>query len=435
MTLPKIKTPIPGPKSRRMLKELHRAECPHVTFGDREFPVFIDSARGLRVTDVDGNELLDFTAFFAVSNLGHAAPAAARALRRMAGRGWHAMGDVHPHVLKLEAARALTRFVPGDLSRVFFSSSGSDAVETAMKTAFLYTGRPGVIAFEGAYHGLGYGALQATHRRYFRGPFTRQSGNFVRFWEFVAEGEKSARQADEALRRLRVFLKRRPSRFGAMIVEPIQGRAGVRPADPRFLRGLKRICRECGMLLIFDEIYTGFGRTGKRFAFMHSGVRPDILCLGKGIANGFPISACVFPARIASAWGKSPGEARHTSTFLGNPLGCAMILEVLAELKRGGWIQKAETAGRELGAMLERLRVRHPRRIAGVRGKGLMRGLVLKKGSGAAVMKAALKRGLILLPAGPRSEVVTFTPPFGVRPAHIRQAERILDEVLGFVRR
>ena len=432
MTLPGIKTSIPGPNSRRFLKELHKVECPHVTFGSTDFPIFIKKAKGTSVFDVDGNRLLDLTSFFGVSGLGHAAPAIAKTIRQMSRHGWHAMGDVHPHVLKLKAAQAITGLLPQKLSQVFFSSSGSEAVETALKTAFIKTGKSGVIAFEGSYHGLGYGAMQAAHHKYFREPFTRQTGSFVVFKKFIEENTLDAQQINSELKALRRWIRaKKTKKIGAILIEPIQGRAGIRVADSRFLKGLKKICQQEKILLIFDEIFSGFGRSGKWFAFEYSGVIPDILCLGKGLANGFPISACVSSPAVFGAWGPSPGEAKHTSTFLGNPLGCAMILAVIGEMKKGQYIRRVSSTGNMLRHQAVRLQREFPQWIQAVRGRGLMLGLVFnKKEIARRVVKESLKRGLVILASGQNSEVVTFVPPFIITKTEITHSLKVIRTIL-----
>ncbi|MBF0254334.1 MAG: aspartate aminotransferase family protein [Candidatus Omnitrophica bacterium] len=432
MPLPILRTRIPGPKSQKLLKDLRRWECPHVTYGSRHFPVFVQKSSGTSVTDVDGNRFLDLTSFFAVSGLGHAPAVLAPVLERSAREGWHAMGDVHPHAKKLEAARALASFVPGGPWQVYFSLNGSDAVETAFKTAFLATRKPGVIAFRGAYHGLGYGAMQATHRAYFREPFLRQAGEFVRFLPGVFGSGADRAEIRKNLDGMEKELKCRGRRaVGAVILEPIQGRAGIRPADPVWLRGVRTLCRRYGVLLIFDEIYTGFARTGRWFAFEEYGVRPDILCVGKGMAGGIPVSACLASPAVFKAWGPSPGEARHTSTFLGNPLGSAMVCATLRELRRIRADRMARDKGAVLGAGLAELAARYPGLIREIRGRGLMWGVEMRDPSAAHhVVVEFLKRGILILGSGARSEVISLTPPFVLDRRETDFALASLEEVL-----
>lgn len=421
---------IPGKKSRQSISALRRLECPQITYSDADFPIFVRRAKGTRVWDVDGNEYLDLTSFFGVSSLGHAAPVVRRAAEKVLKSGWHAMGDVHPHALKLEAARAITSVLPSSLSQVFFSSNGSDAVETALKTAFLHTRRPGVIAFEGAYHGLGYGAMQVTHRAYFREPFVRQAKPFAKFAPFVSEGD-SRMAREQALGRFKKLLKDRVFRAGAVILEPVQGRAGVRPMDAELMGEVVRLSRRAGLVVIFDEIFTGFGRTGSWFAFERYGVIPDLLCLGKGMSNGFPISACVGNPQIFKAWGPSRGEAKHTSTFLGHPLGCAMTVATIGELKKNNGVQASQAKGDFLCEELTRWVSLFPKILKETRGAGLMRGLVFREPKAAAkAAKALLKKGVILLPSGENADVLSFTPPFTISKNDLNQALCMVLKVL-----
>lgn len=420
---------IPGPQSRRLIRELHRWESPHVTYTDPAFPIFIRKAKGCKVWDADGNSFLDFTSFFGVSSLGHAPEALRRVMTRAIRDGWHSMGDVHPHVLKVEASRALAAVLPASLRTLYFSCNGSDAVETAMKTAFLYTGKPGVLSFEGAYHGLGYGAMQVTHRAFFREPFVRQSKDFVTFAPFVTAGSLTWPKIDAAIDHIRKEIRRK--KIGCVIIEPIQGRGGQRTADVYFLRKLAEVTRAEGAVLVFDEIFCGMGRTGRWFALEHSGVVPDLLCLGKGMANGFPISVCAGTRRVMDAWGPSEGEARHTSTFLGHPVGCAMIVATVNAMKTGRIPERARKMGAFFESELRKLAAKHPAKVGGVRGKGMMLGLEISSGGGAGrLMKAALRHGLLVLPSGSKSEVLSLNPPLTISRAEILQGLRIIDKSL-----
>ena len=357
----------------------------------------------------------------------------------------HAMGDVHPHALKAKLARELSRLTferwlrnarnskleTRNSGKTIFCNSGFEAVEAALKTALLATGRRGVIAFEGAYHGLGYGALNATHRAHFRGPFASQLGEFGHFVPFPArEGEHAG--LENSIRR--EFKQRK---IGAMLVEPVQARGGINIPPPEFLPMLRRLCDEHGALLILDEIYTGFGRTGAWFACEHSGIVPDVICLGKALTGGFPLSACVGRADVMdAAWPESSGEAIHTSTFLGHPVGCAMALAQIAEMRR----LELPECSRRLGSLLldELKTTRAPNLELRARGAGLMAGLELVRPDGTPataealdVIKRMLHRGFILLPEGEHSNVISFTPPLTITAAQLRQAVRVLREELG----
>ena len=296
--------------------------------------------------------------------------------------------------------------------KTIFCNAGFEAVEAALKTAQLATKRPGIIAFRGAYHGLGYGALNATHRGFFRDAFRqqlREFGNFVSFPTTEKELRVTEREVAAAFQR---------GKIGAVLVEPVQARGGIQVPPPEFLPRLRKLCDRHGALLIVDEIYTGFGRTGRWFACEHSATVPDVICLGKALTGGFPLSACVGRADVMdAAWPASAGEAMHTSTFLGHPVGCAMALAQIGEIERYKLPERAALMGRRA---LEALReLKFPDGLRGeARGVGWMLGLELRLVNGEpataaslAIIKALLHRGFILLPEGEHANVISFTPP------------------------
>jgi 4-aminobutyrate aminotransferase-like enzyme len=438
--LPDLRTEIPGPRSRGLAARLHRVESRNVTMVGDEWPVFWERAEGVNVWDADGNRFLDFTAGFGVAGLGHSAPPVRAALADQSGRLLHAMGDVHPAETKVELCEML-----GDLTfgrwgagrgKVILGNSGSDAIEAALKTAVLHSGKPGVLVFEGAYHGLGYGALEASALEFFRAPFAAQLGRFAvsvpypfcyrcpfgHGGAFALEGGEFPNCCSACLedlaKRIRAEIRRRE--IGAILVEPVQGRGGevVPPRD--FLRLLRQICDEEKILLVADEIYTGLNRTGRLFACDHPEVVPDLICLGKALTSGFPLSACVGRAEVMDAWPESTGEALHTSTFLGNPLGCAMALASLREHARPETAEKVRAAGRHLRAALQKI---SSARIGDVRGVGLLVGVEIIAADGAPdpataarCVTGALQEGLLLLSGGRHGNVLSFSPPFDVTP-------------------
>jgi 4-aminobutyrate aminotransferase-like enzyme len=394
--LPFLTTRIPGPRSRALARELRRHECRNTTFVSRDWPVFWERARGSNVWDADGNRYLDLTAAFGVASVGHSNPRVTAATHRQLAKLVHAMGDVHPNELKVQLAAELSSLTFGrwdgkseirnQKSKILFANSGSEAIEAALKTAALATGKPGVIAFTGAYHGLTYGALDATAWNFFRAPFHPQLPGFT---VHTAPTESAVRAAFEQSER----------GIGAIIVEPILGRGGVVVPPPEFLPMLRRVCNEHRALLIADEIFTGFCRTGRWFAVEHWSVVPDLICVGKAMSNGFPISACIGRAGAMDAWPESTGEALHTSTHLGNPLGCAMALATIAEMKR---LKLDERARRLQG------------RLPG-RGLGLMKGVELPDAAACQrVVQLLLRRGILALGGGERGNVLTLTPPLTI---------------------
>ena len=486
------------------LDVLRRYESRNVTFieADGSWPIVWDRARGVHVWDAEGREYLDLTAAFGVAAAGHANPRVVRAGQKQMDRLLHAMGDVHPHALKARLARELSGItferwrvqkskVQGPRSKVrqsdwhgktIFCNSGFEAVEAALKTAMLATGNPGIIAFENAYHGLGYGTLNATYREHFRGPFVTQLGQFGRFVPFPkteADVREVSRRIESIFERAHSSRWRHPgahSGIGAILVEPIQVRGGVNIPPPGFLAMLRKLCDRFGALLILDEIYTGFGRTGAWFACEHSNTVPDLICLGKAMTGGFPLSGCVGRADVMdAAWPASEGEAIHTSTFLGHPVGCAMVLAQIEEIKRLALPERSRILGdsmlRILGSelRLRSLRVKmdtgtcqpgvrtalsaqgpvrgsadravrapfHDGLHMNIRGTGLLIGIELLTENGEpassialAAIKQMLREGYILLPEGEHANVISLTPPLTISEAQLRKTARALAKVL-----
>jgi 4-aminobutyrate aminotransferase-like enzyme len=236
--------------------------------------------------------------------------------------------------------------------------------------------------------------------------------------------------------RIRSIFRR--EKIGAILVEPIQARGGINVPPAEFLPLLRKLCDEHGALLILDEIYTGFGRTGKWFACEHSGVIPDLICLGKALTGGFPLSACVGRADVMdAAWPASTGEAIHTSTFLGHPVGCAMALAQIAEIRRLNLCQHSERQGKSLSAELSKIKTPKSKVICNARGVGLMAGLELLNPNGSPAtteslraIKAMLHRGYILLPEGEHSNIISFTPPLTITEAQLSRTVAELQKVL-----
>jgi 4-aminobutyrate aminotransferase-like enzyme len=427
-------------KTKKSLQLLRAFESPNVTFieEDGSWPIVWERAKGVHVWDAEGKKYLDLTAAFGVAAAGHANPNVVRTGQKQMAKLLHAMGDVHPHALKAKLARELSR---GTFERwsngiksgkTIFSNSGFEAVESALKTAMLATGKRGVIVFEGAYHGLGYGALNATHREHFRSPFRSQLREFGSFVKFPTSPEQLAK-IEQDIRRIFGCEK-----IGAILVEPVQARGGINIPPPEFLPLLRKLCDEFGALLILDEIYTGFGRTGQWFACEHTGVVPDLICLGKALTGGFPLSACVGRADLMdAAWPASTGEAIHTSTFLGHPVGCAMALAQISEIRRLKLCERSADFGNFLLAALSSIRNPQSTIRNSVRGLGLMAGLELNLPDGRPATEAALTaikmllhRGFIFLPEGEFANVISFTPPLTISKAQLSKAVVALAEVL-----
>jgi len=415
---------------------LCRFESRNVTFieSDGSWPIVWKRAQGVRVWDENGRKYLDLTAAFGVAAAGHANPRVVRDGQKQMAELLHAMGDVHPHARKAELAAKLSEITferwRAGTGKTLFTNSGFEAVEAALKTAFLATGRSNVIAFEGAYHGLGYGALTTTHREHFRVAFRRQLKEFATFVEFPSSPE------DLSAVEKRISTLLRTKQFGAVLIEPVQARGGIRVPPLALLQRLRALCEKFNAVLIVDEIYTGFGRTGRWFACEHSDVVPDVICLGKALTGGFPLSACVGKADLMDrAWPSSTGEAIHTSTFLGHPVGCAMALANIAEIQRLELVEASEKKGKKLIDSLRSLKSKKLQLSA--RGLGLMAGLEIFDQNGRsataaalAIIKRLLHRGFIFLPEGEHANVISFTPPLTITDAQLRSTVNALDEEL-----
>lgn len=415
---PQIVAPPPGPRARALSRGLARWEAPGInTLPDGVAAALLwAEARGANVLDVDGNRYLDLTAGFGVAAIGHRHPRVVAAVRRQAGRLLHGLGDVHAHPLRIELARRLARRTPVDEPQVYFAISGSDAVEVAVKSALLATGRPGVVAFEPAYHGLTLGALNLTSRAAFRDPFADHlHDHLVRLSYGCSSGELGAALAG--------------GRVGAVILEPLVGREGMIVPPPGWLATVAATCRRRRVALIADEIFTGFGRTGRWFAVESERVQPDLLCVGKALGGGLPLAAVVGRRALLAAW-RSPGEARHTATHVANPVACAAALEVLSVLAQERLVARAARLGRRLGARLAGWPERFGA-VAATRGRGLMWGALMGTAEDARrLAAAALARGVLVLAGGSDGRVVQITPPLVITGRQLALALDLLEESL-----
>ncbi len=445
LLLPEIVVSPPGPASRALAAELAEYESPNVTYLAEDFPVFWAEARGANVRDVDGNVYVDLTAAFAVAGAGHAHPRVVEAIREQAGRLLHGMGDVHPPEVKVALLRELAEVAPGGLTRAVLANSGGEAVEAALKTTAIATGKPRVLAFHGGYHGLTYGALSVSSREDFRAPFAAQLGRTAVFAPYPYAyrspfGDDPEEVAAATLRYVEHLLDTPGTAsegIGAVLVEPVQGRGGDVVPHESFLPGLRRICEERGLLLILDEIYTGFGRTGRWFACEHTGVVPDLLVVGKALTGGLPFAACIGTEEVMGAWPRSTGEAIHTSTFLGNPLGCAAALASIAVLREEKLIERSATLGAQLKSRLVELLGDHPR-VGEIRGIGMMLGVELVRDGptrkpapelAGQVVVELLRRGVLLLGGGIYGNVLSFSPPFVITEEQLEASLQALREV------
>jgi 4-aminobutyrate aminotransferase / (S)-3-amino-2-methylpropionate transaminase / 5-aminovalerate transaminase len=425
--LPQLVTAVPGPRSLALGRRLARVESRNITaLANR--PIFWTDAVGAAVSDADGNTYVDLTAGFGVAHAGHANPAVAGAIAAQAARLAHGLGDVYPPEPKVRLLERLAAIAPGPLGVSILAGAGAEAVEAALKTAVLRTGRTGIIAFAGAYHGLTYGALAITSRADFREPFRDQLFDGVRFAPFPRDGD--AATALDAVRTLMQQAERSAAPIGAVIVEPILGRGGLHVPPPGFLTGLRELCDGDRALLIFDEIYTGCGRTGRWFACEHDDVVPDILVIGKALTGSIALSAAIGTPDAMKGWPPSTGEAIHTSTFLGNPIACAAALAQLDQVEQLG-LHARTTA---LGATIRERADAWAARYDGVgppRGRGLLQGVpVAGAGRALRVADRCLAAGVLVLAEGEAADTLAITPPAVITDAQLAAALSVIEHAL-----
>ena len=380
--------------------------------------VVLDHGKGMRVWDREGKEYLDFLGGIAVLSLGHAHPAMVAALTDQISKLTH-ISNIYFSEPQILLQEELVRRTFAD--RVFFCNSGAEANEAAIKLARKYghtrrgIERPVILTAQASFHGRTLAAVTATGQpKYHEG------------FEPLVEGFRYFPYNDTAaFETLLASCEAEGPRVAAVLLEPLQGEGGVNPGDPAFFQRVRQLCDEKGILLIFDEVQIGVGRSGRWWGYEQLGVEPDAFTMAKGLGGGVPIGAL---AVKASADHFRPGE--HASTFGGNPLACRAGLTVIEEIERRGLLAHVTAMGELLERELDALVARHPSVLEGSRGWGLLRGLMLAEGAPAAaeVVRAAMAAGLLLVPAGPR--VVRFVPPLVIRPRQIRRAVKRLEKAL-----
>lgn len=381
--------------------EIIEIENQHTTGLYNKQPIIFTRGQGASLFDIDGVEYLDCAAGHGVANLGHAHPKVAAAMAEQAGT-LVTLFESFYNDKRAALMQKIASLVPG-LDRVFFCNSGAEAVEAAIKFARITTKRTNVIATMRGFHGRTFGALSATHNKKYREQFEPLVPGFSHIpYNDVAALEAAVND-----------------QTAAVILEPVQGEGGVYPADDAYLQAAQRICNERGALLIIDEIQTGFGRTGKLFAILHSGVTPDILCCAKAIAGGLPMGAVLIGQRVTNL---VPGV--HSSTFGGNPLACATALAALTVIEEEDLPGQAAAKGAYL---LEKIQEINSPLIREVRGKGLMIGIELRQKSGS-YLKALQERKIIALNAG--LTVIRLLPPLVITYEQINHLVEALTQVL-----
>ena len=436
MKIPHIKIKPPGPRARALIAQDQQYTAP--AYG-RVYPLAVNKGHGTVIEDVDGNLFLDFNAGIAVAATGHAHPQVVAAVKSQAEKFLHYCGSDFYYEPMARLAEKLCRIAPGrSPKKVFLTNSGTEAVEAALKLARYATKRHHIIAFLGSFHGRTLGSLsltasRASYRSHF-GPLIPgvhhiPYGYCYRCAYNLVYGSCGI-TCVETLEKDLFGQVVAPEEVAAIFVEPIQGEGGYVVPPPEFLPRLKEICRRYGILLVVDEIQSGFGRTGKMFACEHWDVEPDILCTAKGIASGLPLGAMIARADI-STWPRGT----HGSTFGGNPVACAAALATL-ELLESTLVQNAADVGPYFKLLLEKLKTKHPT-ITDIRGLGLMIGVELVKPDALKtpdvelrnqVILRAFEKGLLLLGCG--TSAIRFSPPLIVNKKECEIAAGIFDETL-----
>ncbi len=400
-------TPGLGPESRSWLIRQRRVFAPmgpRSPAGSAPFGVVFTEGYGCNLWDADNNRYVDLAGGFGSLLLGHSHPYVLRALDIQGSKLLQAMGDLYASDARIGFSTQLAELYPERDALVMLGQSGADVVSAAQKTALLATGKPGIVAFDGAYHGLSYGPLAACGLRpSYRQPFAEQLNPHIRFLPFPTD-------TTESIQALRRVVSEQP--IGAILYEPIQGRGGVHPLPSGWQEQMLDIAKAAGVVTIADEIWTGLGRTGAWFAsFGGAGptLVPDLVCLGKGLGGGLPISALVGRRQIMQHWSQAQ-EVVHTSTFAGAPLACATAVATLDVIRRFDLVGRSNEVGSRYRAAL--VAALHDLQVE-VRGAGMMIGIDLGERPGAAsrIMAQLLNEGYVVSTGGTSREVIVLTPP------------------------
>jgi 4-aminobutyrate aminotransferase/(S)-3-amino-2-methylpropionate transaminase len=430
-----LRTALPGPRSREVLDRLAATVARPLQVA---FPIAAAEARGATLTDVDGNVFIDFTGGVGCLNVGHAHPQVVAAAQEQLERFTHTDFTVIPYEVYASLAERLLARAPfrGPAKAAFFNS-GAEAVENAVKFARAATGRSAVIAFDGAFHGRTMLALALTSKTH---PYKAGLGPFApEVYRVPFPNAYRGPSAEEALAALRRSLATQvaPEDVAAVVVEPVQGEGGFVPAPPEFLRGLRALCDEHGIVLVCDEVQTGFGRTGRFFAVEHAAIEPDLITLAKSIAGGLPLSGVLGKAEVMDA----PEEGGVGGTFVGNPVAQAAALAVLDVIEAEGLVERSAAIGDAIRARMEAWQARWPQ-IGDVRGLGGMLALELvvdpatkepAPDLAAAVIRAAFARGLLLLKAGVHLSCIRVLVPLVIGDAELDEALAAWEEALAAV--
>jgi 4-aminobutyrate aminotransferase len=401
-------------------------------------PIIAERGEGALIYDTSGQVYLDFTCGIAVTNTGHAHPRVVEAVRKQAGLLLHGQANIVLHKPMLELVNELRTIFPPELDGYFFSNSGAEAVEGAVKLARQATGRPNVIVFQGSFHGRTAGTMSLTTSKtiYRAGYQPLMPGVFVAPFPYAYRYGWTEEQASQwCLEELEFLLltQTAPSETAAMLIEPVLGEGGYIVPPKSFIHGIAEICKKYGILLIMDEIQSGFGRTGRWFAFEHFDVVPDIVTIAKGLASGLPISGVVSRLDLMKKW----PAGSHGGTFGGNVVAAAAAVATIQAMREEHMLENARLRGEQLMSGLRHLQEQSPF-IGDIRGLGLMIGSEIRtpqgqpdKNSAKKLVHDCLDEKLMLLTCGPWDNTIRWIPPLVVSQDQVNQALRIFAKALG----
>ena len=427
-----LRTAVPGPRSQEILQRKDAVIADPLSI---YMPVVIDRGEGATLTDVDGNTFIDFTGGVGCLNVGHANPRLVEAVQEQAGRFFHTDFTIVPYETYVTLAERLVATAPitGQVKAAFFNA-GTEAVENAVKFARVHTKRPAVIAFEGGFHGRTLLSLSLTSKTH---PYKAGLGPFAPDVYRVPFAQDyrgpSARDALAALERALVTQVAAES-VAAIVIEPVQGEGGFVVAPPEFLEGVRRICDDNGIVLVIDEVQTGFGRTGKMWGIEHYDVEPDLMTIAKSIAGGLPLSAVLGKAQIMDA----PPDSAIGGTYVGNPIAQAAALAVLDVFEEDGLVERASQVGDTIRERMNAWQQRWPA-IGDVRGLGAMLAIELVHDADSKdpapdlatrVTEAAAERGLLLLKSGIYSNCIRVLVPLVITDAQLDEALGVWEDAL-----
>jgi 4-aminobutyrate aminotransferase / (S)-3-amino-2-methylpropionate transaminase / 5-aminovalerate transaminase len=430
-----LKTAVPGPKSREILARKKRVVADPLSVF---LPVVIEEARGATLTDVDGNTFIDFTGGVGCLNVGHSHPRVVEAAQEQLTKFSHTDFTIVPYEVYVTLAERLIAAAPfRSPAKAAFFNAGTEAVENTIKFARSYTGRPAVVGFEGGFHGRTLLSLSLTSKTH---PYKAGLGPFApEVYRVPFANEYRGPSAEDALAALEraLITQVAAETVAAIVIEPVQGEGGFVVAPKAFLEGVRRICDEHGIVMVVDEVQTGFGRTGKLFAIEHYGIEPDLITVAKSIAAGLPLSGVIGKAEIMDA----PGDSAIGGTYVGNPVAQAAALAVLDVIEDEGVCERAAQVGETIRARMESWQERWPV-IGDVRGLGAMLAIELVSDpatkepaadTASAVVEVAAERGLLLLKSGIYANCIRVLAPLVLTDAELDEALAVWEEALDSV--